>query len=297
MTSYLGREVCRCKQERTFKKYQMIIDSHQHFWKYEPVRHSWINDEMSIIRKDFLPEDLAKVYSENRIDGCVAVQADQTLEETDFLLDLANENDFIKGVVGWADLRSEEIDTLLEKYNSEEKLKGWRHVVQEEKDHNFLIRPDFLRGISYLEKYDYVYDILIFPHQLGSTLEFVKKFPHQKFVIDHIAKPYIKDSFYEGWAVLMKEIAKQENVYCKLSGMITEANYKTWKPEEIHPYMLLALDAFGPERLMFGSDWPVCLVAGNYTQVKTLVTDFIKSLSTPEQKMIMAENAIEFYNL
>ena len=297
MTSYLGREVCRCKQERTFKKYQMIIDSHQHFWKYEPVRHSWINDEMSIIRKDFLPEDLAKVYSENGIDACVAVQADQTLEETDFLLDLADKNDFIKGVVGWADLRSEGIDTLLEKYNSEKKLKGWRHVVQEEKDHNFLIRPDFLRGISYLEKYDYVYDILIFPHQLGATLEFVKKFPNQKFVIDHIAKPYIKDGFYEGWAVLMKDIAKQENVYCKLSGMITEADYKTWKPEEIHPYMLLALEAFGPERLMFGSDWPVCLVAGNYTQVKTLVTDFIKSLSTPEQKMIMAENAIEFYNL
>lgn len=275
----------------------MIIDSHQHFWNYNTERHSWINNEMAVIRRDFLPKDLETVFIENGIDGCVAVQADQTLEETNFLLDLAKENDFIKGVVGWADLRSNEIDILLEKYNSKEKLKGWRHVVQEEQDHNFLIRPDFLRGISYLEKYDYVYDILIFPHQLGATLEFVKKFPNQKFVIDHIAKPYIKDGFYEGWAVLMKEIAKQENVYCKLSGMITEANYKTWKPEEIHPYMILALDAFGSERLMFGSDWPVSLVAGNYSQVKTLVTDFITSLSASEQKMIMAENAIEFYNL
>lgn len=275
----------------------MTIDSHQHFWKYEPEKHSWINDEMSVIRRDFLPVNLKKVYSENGIDGCVAVQADQTLSETDFLLELAIENDFIKGVVGWADLRSEDIDTVLEKYHLEKKLKGWRHVVQGEADHNFLIRPDFLRGISYLEKYGYVYDILIFPHQLGATLEFVKNYPHQKFVIDHIAKPYIKDGFYEGWAVLMREIAKQENVYCKLSGMITEADYKTWKAEQLHPYMLLVLDAFGPGRLMFGSDWPVCLVAGNYGQVKMLVTDFIKTLSSSEQHAIMAGNAIEFYNL
>ena len=184
-----------------------------------------------------------------------------------------------------------------EKYHSEKKLKGWRHIVQGEFDHNFLIRPDFLRGISYLEKYGYVYDILIFPHQLGATLEFVKNYPHQKFVIDHIAKPYIKDGFYEGWAVLMREIAKQENVHCKLSGMITEADYKTWKAEQLHPYMLLVLEAFGPERVMYGSDWPVCLVAGNYGQVKTVVTDFIKTLSTSEQHSIMAKNAIEFYNL
>lgn len=275
----------------------MTIDSHQHFWKYEAVKHAWINDDMSVIRQDFLPSDLKKVYADNSIDGCVAVQADQTLAETDFLLELAKENDFIKGVVGWIDLRSEAVDTVLEKYHSEKKIKGWRHVVQEEADHNFLIRPDFLRGISYLEKYDYAYDILIFPHQLGATLEFVKNFPHQKFVIDHIAKPYIKDCFYEGWAVLMREIAKQENVYCKLSGMITEADYKTWRAEQLHPYMYLVLEAFGPERLMYGSDWPVCLVAGNYGQVMTTVTDFIKILSSSEQQLIMAKNAIEFYNL
>ena len=275
----------------------MIIDSHQHFWKYEPVKHSWIDDEMAVIRRDFLPEDLKTIYDENGIDGCVAVQADQTLEETNFLLELAAENDFVKGVVGWANLRDKNIDATLEKYFMNKKLKGWRHVVQEEPDHNFLIRSEFKRGIAFLEKYDYTYDILVFPHQLGSVLEFVKHFPYQKFVIDHIAKPYIKDEFYEGWAVLMKEIAKQENVYCKFSGMITEADYHSWKPEQIHPYMFLVLETFGPERVMYGSDWPVCLVAGNYNQVKGLVVDFISSLSTTEKKAIMGENAIQFYNL
>jgi len=275
----------------------MIIDSHQHFWKYEPKKHSWIDDEMSVIRKDFLPANLKKIFAENNIDGCVAVQADQTLEETDFLLDLANENDFIKGVVGWADLRDQNIDVILERYHPHKKIKGWRHVVQGEADHNFLIRSDFLRGISFLEKYDYAYDILIFPHQLGATLEFVKRFPHQKFVIDHIAKPYIKDGFYEGWAALMKEIAKQENVFCKVSGMITEADYTSWKAEQLHPYMDLVLEAFGTKRLMYGSDWPVCLVAGNYRQVKSIVVDFIKTLGDSEQNAIMGQNALEFYNL
>lgn len=275
----------------------MVIDSHQHFWKYEPVKHSWIDEDMAVIRRNFLPSDLKKVYHENEVDGCVAVQADQTLAETDFLLNLAKENEFIKGVVGWADLRSAEIDTILEKYHAEKKIKGWRHVVQGEPDHNFLMRPDFLRGISYLEKYDYTYDILIFPHQMGATLEFVRQFPHQKFVIDHIAKPYIKDGFYDGWALMMKEIAKHQNVHCKLSGMITEADYNSWTPQQIVPYMALTLQTFGAERVMYGSDWPVCLVAGNYGQVKKLVTDFIGELSEEEQKGIMGGNALKFYDL
>ncbi len=275
----------------------MTIDAHQHFWHYEPVKHSWINDDMALIRRDFLPTDLKKVYETHGIDGCVAVQADQTLDETDFLVGLSRENDFIKGVVGWADLRDEHIDEFLERYASHKKLKGWRHVVQGEPDHNFLIRPEFLRGISYLEKYGYTYDILVFPHQLGATLEFVKNFPHQKFVIDHIAKPYIRDGFYEGWAVLMAEIAKMENVSCKVSGMITEADYATWKPHQITPYMDLVLNSFGPERILYGSDWPVCLVAGNYGQVKDLVVDFIDTLSPTEKAAIMGDNAITFYNL
>lgn len=275
----------------------MKIDSHQHFWNYNPVKHDWIDDDMATIRRDFLPSDLKTVYNENSIDGCVAVQADQTLAETDFLLQLASENNFIKGVVGWVDLQSNNIDSDLEKYSSFNKIKGFRHVVQGEADHNFLLRPNFLNGISKLEKYNFTYDILIFPHQLGATLEFVKRFPNQKFVIDHIAKPYIKDDFFDGWAVLMQEIAKQENVYCKLSGMITEADYNTWTPKQLEPYMDLVLNAFGTKRTMFGSDWPVCLVAGNYSQVKSIVTNFIATLSDTEQLTIMGENAIQFYNL
>lgn len=275
----------------------MVIDSHQHFWNYNPNKHSWIDDSMSVIRKSFTPEDLQIVYAENSIDACVAVQADQTLDETNFLLDLASKNNFIKGVVGWVDLRNENIDEVLESYSNAEKLKGIRHIVQGEPDHNFLLRPNFLNGISKLEKHNLAYDILIFPHQLGTAIEFVKKFPNQKFVIDHIAKPYIKDGFYDGWAILMKEIAQYDNVFCKVSGMTTEADYINWTPNQIHPYMNLVLEAFGTERIMFGSDWPVCLVAGNYTQVKDLVTEFISNFSKAEQDAIMGKNAIQFYNL
>ena len=275
----------------------MVIDSHQHFWKYEPKKHSWIDNKMKVIRKDFMPSDLQNIYTKNNIDGCVAVQADQTLEETDFLLDLSSKNDFIKGVVGWADLRAENIDDVLKHYSQFEKLKGFRHVVQGEADHNFLLRPDFLRGISALEKYNFTYDILVFPHQLGSVLEFVKHFPNQKFVIDHIAKPYIKDDFFDGWATLMTEIAKHKNVCCKVSGMITEADYNTWTQAQLQPYLELVFEAFGTDRMMFGSDWPVCLVAGNYQQVKIIITNFISKFSEVEQQAIMGENAIKFYNL
>ena len=275
----------------------MIIDSHQHFWNYEPEKHSWIDDEMSVIRRDFLSDDLQKVFIENGVDACVAVQADQTTEETDFLISIAENNNFIKGVVGWVDLRSESIEEDLLKYKKYDVVKGFRHVVQGEQDHNFMLRPEFLRGIELLGKYDLCYDILIFPHQLGAALELVKKFPNQKFVIDHIAKPYIKDGFFEGWAVMMREIAKHQNVYCKISGMITEAGYKTWTTEQVHPYMKLVLESFGAGRVMYGSDWPVCLVAGNYSMVKSLVTDFISDLSQEQQNAIMGGNAAKFYNL
>ena len=275
----------------------MVIDSHQHFWIYEAEKHAWIDDDMKVIRKNFLPEDLKTVYQENNIDGCVAVQADQTLAETDFLLDLAEKNDFIKGVVCWVDLRASNIDQVLNQYNKFSKLKGFRHVVQGEADHNFMLRPDFGNGIAALEKYNFTYDILIFPHQLGAALELVRRFPNQKFVIDHIAKPYLKDGFYDGWATLMKAIGEHKNVYCKLSGMTTEADYNNWTPEQIEPYMQLVLDSFGANRILFGSDWPVCLVAGNYTKTKELVTNFIAKLSSEEQAAIMGGNAMQFYNL
>jgi len=275
----------------------MIIDSHQHFWNYEPEKHSWIDDEMSVIRRDFLSDDLKKIFTDNGVDACVAVQADQTTNETDFLISIAENNNFVKGVVGWVDFRSESIEQDLLKYKKYDVVKGFRHVVQGEQDHNFMLRPEFLRGIELLGKYDLCYDILIFPHQLGAALELVKKFPNQKFVIDHIAKPYIKDGFFEGWAVMMREIAKHQNVYCKISGMITEAGYKTWTTEQVHPYMKLVLESFGAGRVMYGSDWPVCLVAGNYSMVKALVTDFISDLSQEQQNAIMGGNAAKFYNL
>ncbi len=275
----------------------MIIDSHQHFWIYEPQKHAWIDDDMAAIRKDFLPSQLKEVYQKNDVDGCVAVQADQTLAETDFLLKCAAENDFIRGVVGWVDFRSEQVEDVLASYSEQTKLKGFRHVVQGEPDVNFLLRPDFLSGISHLKSYNYTYDILVFPHQLGAVLEFVKRFPNQKFVIDHMAKPYIKDGFFEGWATLMKEIGNCEHISCKLSGIITEADYKMWTATQIAPYLDVVFEAFGTDRLMFGSDWPVCLVAGNYEKVKRLITDFISHLSPQEQQNIMGLNAIKFYNL
>lgn len=275
----------------------MIIDAHQHFWKYEPTKHSWIDDTMAVIRKDFMPAKLKKVYLENNIDGCVAVQADQTTLENDFLIDLASKNNFIKGILCWVDFRADNINEVLEHYSKIKIIKGFRHVVQGEPDHNFLLRPNFLNGIAQLEQYNFTYDILVFPHQLGAVLEFVKKFPKINFVIDHIAKPYIKDGFYDGWANLMLAIGTQQNVYCKLSGMVTEADYKTWTSETIKPYMQLVLKAFGADRLLFGSDWPVCLVAGNYKRVKELVTDFISQLSAEDQEKILGLNAVKFYNL
>ncbi|WP_165747901.1 amidohydrolase family protein [Cellulophaga sp. Z1A5H] len=275
----------------------MIIDSHQHFWVYDAKKHSWIDDSMSAIRKDFLPLELKKIYQENGIDGCVAIQTDQSLKETEFLLKLSAEHQFIKGVVGWVDLCSDKIEEQLEVYSNVEKIKGFRHIVQAELDPDFLNQPNFTKGISALERYNFTYDILVLPHQLGATLEFVKKFPNQKFIIDHIAKPNIKEDLFDEWASLMKEIAKCAHVYCKLSGMVTEADHNNWTPKQIEPYMDLVLNSFGTDRLLFGSDWPVCLAAGNYYKVKKLTTDFIAKCSPVEQRKIMGDNAMKFYNL
>ena len=275
----------------------MIVDSHQHFWKYEAQKHAWIDDAMAAIRRDFYPEDLQQVYRAHAIDGCVAVQADQTLEETYFLVDLAANYEFIKGVVGWVDLRDPFIDKTLESLSQFKIIKGFRHVVQGEPDPNFLLRNDFLRGIKALNRFDFTYDILVFPHQLGAVLEFVRKFPNHKFVIDHMAKPYIKDGFFDGWANQMRAIGACDHVHCKISGLVTEADYTAWTPQHMQPYLDLVLEAFGPEKLMFGSDWPVCLVAGNYSQVKSLAANFIAKLSDKEQAQIMGLNAVNFYNL
>ncbi len=275
----------------------MVIDSHQHFWKYDPIRHDWINDEMSILKKDFLPVDLQKLYQAAGIDGCVAVQADQSEAETDFLLQLAEHNDFIRGVVGWVDLRSPELAERLLHYQAFSKLKGFRHVVQSEPDPNFMLRDDFQRGIAQLHAHDYTYDILIFPNQLPAAIETVRNFPDQRFVVDHIAKPYIKTGKIKEWAINMETIASFPNVMCKLSGMVTEADWSNWKNEELVPYLEVVNQCFGAKRMMFGSDWPVCLLGGSYTDIKGILEHFIRDFSAEDQAAIWGGNATHFYQL
>lgn len=275
----------------------MIIDTHQHFWYYNPVNHDWIDDGMAAIRRDFLPEDLKPVYKEHDITGCIAVQADQTLEENSFLLNLAHKHDFIKGVIGWVDFQSDSVQNELEYYAEMPLMKGYRHVVQGEPDNSFLLRKSFLNGISKLKNTGAVYEILVFSHQLPAVLEFIKLFPEQQFVIDHMAKPYIKEGYIDSWALLMRAIAKHENVSCKISGMITEADYKTWKTIDLMPYVNVVLEAFGPQRIVYGSDWPVCLVAGSYAQVLSVARDFAGQLSKEERELFFYKNAQRIYTI
>ncbi|WP_020529195.1 amidohydrolase family protein [Flexithrix dorotheae] len=275
----------------------MKIDAHQHFWKYTPETHPWITDDLAVIKKDFFPEDLEKELKKTGFDGCISVQASQTLEENDFLLGLAKSNKFIKGVVGWVDLQSPEVEDQLYKYANEKKFVGVRHVVQDEPDDNFLLRENFLKGVNQLHRFDLTYDILTFPKHLKVASKFVSKFPDQKFVLDHISKPFIKDGKISPWDEDIKELSKFENVSCKLSGMVTEANWNNWTKSDFKPYLDTILEAFGTERLMIGSDWPVCKLSGDYEEVMEIVTDYIGSLSKLEQKQILGENAIEFYGL
>lgn len=272
------------------------LDSHQHFWNYHPIRDNWITEEMEVIRHDFLPSDLKPLLDANDIQGCVAVQADQSEAETDFLLDLASEHDFIQGVVGWVDLCAEQIHERLGYYSQFPKLKGFRHILQAEAP-EFILRPEFQRGIAALKSYRFTYDILIYPKHLPQSIKLVQVNPAQLFVIDHLAKPDIRNGRFEGWDAELKAIAAYDNVYCKLSGMITEADLKNWRKEEIFPYMDKAFEAFGAERLMFGSDWPVCKLAGEYAEVCELVDEYLSKLSIAEQEMVWGKNAKHFYNL
>ena len=273
------------------------IDAHQHFWNYDSIRDSWMTDEMSAIRKDFLPEDLGPILKENDFDGCVLVQVDQSEKETHSLLELANKNAFIKGVVGWIDLQSVNIEERLAYYTAFEKLKGFRHILQGEKDRAFMLKSEFIRGISALKELNYTYDILIFPDQLPYTIKFIGLFPEQKFVIDHLAKPYIKDKKLETWKGDIEQVAQYENVYCKISGMVTEANWRSWEEKDFIPYLDVVVNAFGMDRIMFGSDWPVCLLAAGYSDVVHIVKDYFSSFSQGAQDKFFGQNAIKFYNL
>lgn len=273
------------------------IDSHQHFWKFDPVRDSWIDDSMAAIRRDFMPGDLEPILKKFEIDGCVAVQADQSEIETEFLINLAEENEFIKGVVGWVDLRDNDVGKRLEYFSRFTKLKGFRHVLQGEADRALMLNPQFSKGISALKPYDFTYDILVFPDQLGYTHQFVKTFGGHRFVVDHIAKPDIKNKNIDRWANGMRAIARHDNVWCKVSGMITEADWQNWVPSDFEPYLDVVFEAFGPKRVMFGSDWPVCNVAGDYQRMLSVVKNYTSKLSEDEQARFWGLNAIEFYKL
>jgi L-fuconolactonase len=269
------------------------IDAHQHFWHYEPARHTWITDEMSVLRRDFLPEDLRPELSAAGIDATILVQVDQSEQETHSMLELAEANAEIAGVVGWVDLQAANIRERLEHFSRFPKLRGFRHIAQSEPDNDFLIRENFLRGISQLTEFDFTYDILIYPKQLPAALELVRHSPNQRFVVDHLAKPLIKTHTIEPWATHMRSLAKCPNAFCKLSGMITEADWGNWEPCDFTPYLDAVFEAFGTDRLMFGSDWPVCLLAGSYARVKRLIADYASS----DHDKIFGLNAASFHRL
>ncbi|TWR24914.1 amidohydrolase family protein [Mucilaginibacter achroorhodeus] len=273
------------------------IDSHQHFWLYDKARHEWINEDMHQCRRDFVPADLQPLLEQNGIAGCVTVQADQTITENEFILNFAQQNSFIKGVVGWIDLKAADVEQRLEQYRDIELMKGFRHVLQGEADDRYMLREDFMTGIGLLDKYGFTYDILIFPKHLKIAAEFVAAFPNQRFVVDHLAKPFIKAGDIDQWKKDIQVLAQHQNVSCKVSGMVTEADWNNWKDEDFTPYLDIVFNAFGAERLMYGSDWPVCNVAGGYQKAYKLAEGYVNQLSQNEQELFWAKNAIHFYRL
>jgi L-fuconolactonase len=275
----------------------MKIDSHQHFWNYDPTQFGWISDGMEILKQDYLPDQLKPELSSIGFDGSIAVQARQSMKETQWLISLAEQNDFIKAVVGWVDLCSPHVEEELKQLSRHPKLAGVRHVLHDEKDDGFMLRKDFLRGISYLKKFSLTYDILIFPRHLSKTIQFVSLFPEQVFLLDHIAKPGIRHKEIAEWKMNIEKLSRHQNVFCKLSGMVTEADWKNWKPEDLIPYLDFVFGTFGSSRLMIGSDWPVCQLAGTYRQVMEVVLNYIDEFPEEKRNKILGENAVNAYQL
>lgn len=274
----------------------MRIDSHQHFWKYHQEDYPWMTDAHQAIRRDFLPEHLEPLLQSNEISGCIAVQAMQQLRETDFLLSLASENSIIKGVVGWVPFCDSAVEAHIERYSNNPSLVGFRHIIQDERDDNFMLRSDFNAGIRLLKHYSLNYDLLIFERQLPQSIQFVDMHPELSIVLDHIAKPNIRQAtFDKNWAKNIRELAKREQVSCKLSGLVTEVKDADWNIEILQPYFDTVLAAFGANRLLFGSDWPVCLLRSEYNEWVSTVHTLISRLSPSEQTSIMGENAARIY--
>ncbi|HZG85046.1 amidohydrolase family protein [Paenibacillus sp.] len=275
----------------------MNIDSHQHFWKYDPIEFEWTGGPDSPISRDFGPEQLKPLLAAHGFEGTVAVQARSSLEENEDLLELADRHEWIRAVVGWVDLRAPDVREQLARYAGHPKFKGVRHIVQAEPDDRFLLRDDFCRGVKALSEFGLTYDILIYHRHLPAAIEFVRRFPDQPFVVDHIAKPDIKGGALEPWAERIRELARFENVWCKVSGMVTEADWRGWKESDFEPYVNTVFEAFGPKRLMFGSDWPVCLLAADYGRTVELVERFVREWSKEERALLFGGNCAAFYGI
>ena len=273
------------------------IDAHQHFWRYSATDYPWIGAGMECLARDFLPADLAPLAAASGVGGTVAVQARQSLAESRWLLELADSSPLIRGVVGWVDLRSNRLPEQLRECAAHEKFVGVRHVVQDEPDDRFLLGADFVHGLEQLRDWDLVYDLLVYPQQLPAAVELAGLLPRQPFVLDHLAKPRIKTGGSHGWRQDIEALSRHANVSCKLSGMVTEAAWRGWRREEFTPYLEVALAAFGPERLMIGSDWPVCLLSGDYADVLGIVEDFLSRLSAVEREAVLGGNAVRIYGL
>lgn len=274
-----------------------IIDAHQHFWHYDQKELPWITEKLAILKRDYLPEELEAIYKEQGVAGCVAVQAAQSERETHFLLSLADQHPFIKGVVGWIDLESPQLADALKAYLPFPKLKGFRHILQDEKDPEYVLRPAFQKGLETIFSLGFTYDILVFPHQLPGAIETVKRFPGARMVIDHLAKPEIAKGNLASWKAQMMHLKDFDNVYCKLSGMVTEHHWKSWAKEDFYPYLDVMMDVFGVDRLMYGSDWPVCLLSGTYGEVKGILESYLDRFSTEQREKVWFGNAKSFYQL
>lgn len=273
----------------------MKIDAHQHFWTYDAQQYPWITEVLSRLRRDFQPADLERELAKAGLDGSIAVQARQTVAESRWLLHLADQHPIIKGVVGWVDLCSDQVEEQLAELARHPKFVGVRHVVQDEPEDEFMLRPDFWRGLGKLRPFNLTYDLLLYPRHLPVAVKLVRQFPEQKFVLDHLAKPCIKAGVLSPWQEDLQELARYENVFCKVSGLVTEARWGEWQQSDFRPYLDVVFSAFGGDRLMFGSDWPVCLLAGAYAQVHQIVAAYLEQSSEEVRHKVFGETAAKFY--
>lgn len=275
----------------------MRIDAHQHFWNYNPTDYVWMSDEMTVLKRDHLPDELSAMLRRIGFDGTVAVQARQMTEETDYLLGLAGAYEWIYAVVGWLDFTSEQLEEELARYAVNPRLAGLRELIHDMPDDDYALSPSHMRGVELLGRHGLTYDLLLRPQHIPAATQLVDRFANQRFVVDHIAKPDIAAGALSPWRERIAALAEREHVYCKLSGMVTEADPAGWSPEDIHPYLDICLEAFGPARLMIGSDWPVCTLAGSYAEVMRVVLEYVTRLTVDEQDAILGRTCAEFYGI